>query len=60
LLIGVARDAGGLRAELDPVQEADALVTFTDGLNLQILYGRHTAASATAALEHRLDLLRRR
>ncbi len=59
LLIGVARDAGDLRAEVDPVQEADALVTFTDGLNVQILFGRHTAASATAALEHRLDSLRR-
>ena len=60
LLVRAARDAGDLRADLDPVQEADSLVTFSDGLNIQILFGRHTSDSATAALEHRLAALRRR
>jgi AcrR family transcriptional regulator len=60
LLIRVARDAGDLRAELEPAEEADALVTFTDGLNMQILFGRHTAESATAALERHLAALRPR
>ncbi|GAA2165877.1 MULTISPECIES: TetR/AcrR family transcriptional regulator [Glycomyces] len=60
VLIRAGQGDGDLRADLDPDQEADALITFTDGLNLQILFGRHDSRTALAALEHRLAALRAR
>ncbi|MEU6037736.1 TetR family transcriptional regulator C-terminal domain-containing protein [Actinomadura sp. NPDC047616] len=58
LLIRVAQDAGHARPGLDPAQEADSLITFTDGLNVQILVGRHTPESALTALNRRITALR--
>ncbi|MGK5555540.1 TetR/AcrR family transcriptional regulator [Actinomadura kijaniata] len=58
LLIRTAQDAGHVRPDLDPEREADALITLTDGLNVQLLVGRHTADSARAELSRRIDALR--
>ncbi|GAA2427167.1 TetR/AcrR family transcriptional regulator [Actinomadura vinacea] len=60
LLIGAAQTHGHARPDLDPVQEAEALITLTDGLNIQLLLGRHTPESARTALHHRLEALRTR
>ncbi|MEV5831317.1 TetR/AcrR family transcriptional regulator [Spirillospora sp. NPDC052242] len=58
LLIGAAQTHGHARPDLDPRQEAEALITLTDGLNIQLLLGRHTPESARAALRDRLHALR--
>ncbi|WP_026403047.1 TetR/AcrR family transcriptional regulator [Actinomadura rifamycini] len=58
LLIGAAQTHGHARPDLDGRQEAEALITLADGLNIQLLLGRHTAESARAALHHRLGALR--
>jgi AcrR family transcriptional regulator len=50
LLLRVARDNGGLRPDVDPAAEAESLIAYADGLNLQLLLGRHTPNSARAAL----------
>ncbi|WP_106398612.1 TetR family transcriptional regulator C-terminal domain-containing protein [Actinocorallia populi] len=53
------RPGGGrLRPDLDAAREADALITLTDGLNLQVLFGRRTPDSAPAVLEERIAALR--
>lgn len=57
LLIRAAQTHGHARPDLDPGQEADALITLTDGLNIQLLLERHTPDSARATLRHRLDAL---
>lgn len=54
VLLRAARAAGDVRADVDPDEEADALVVLTDGLNLQVLVGRHTPQSARAAVGRRL------
>lgn len=58
LLIRAAQTHGQARPELDPDQEADALVTLTDGLNIQLLLERQTPDSARTALHHRINTLR--
>ncbi|MEW2354937.1 TetR/AcrR family transcriptional regulator [Spirillospora sp. NPDC029432] len=58
LLIGAAQTHGHARPDLDAHQEAGALITLADGLNIQLLLGRHTPDSARSALHHRLVPLR--
>ncbi len=58
LLISAAQTHGHAHPDLDPDQEAEALITLTDGLNIQLLLGRHTPGSARTALHHRLNGLR--
>ena len=58
LLIGAAQTHGQARPDLDPDQEAEGFITLTDGLNIQLLLGRHTPDSARTALRHRLNSLR--
>jgi AcrR family transcriptional regulator len=58
LLIRVAQEHGRVRPDIDAEQEAESLITFTDGLNVQILIGRHTPDAALAALEQRFSALR--
>ncbi|WP_326693318.1 MULTISPECIES: TetR/AcrR family transcriptional regulator [unclassified Streptomyces] len=58
LLVRVAGERGHARPDIDADQEADSLVTFTDGLNVQILVGRHTPDSALAAVHQRIAALR--
>lgn len=55
LLLKVGRDTGKLRADLEPADEAESLLTFADGLNIQILVGRLSPEDALAALRRRLD-----
>ncbi|MFI0978499.1 TetR/AcrR family transcriptional regulator [Streptomyces sp. NPDC021093] len=58
LLIRVAQDAGGLRDDLDAKSEAEALITYADGLNIQLLLSRTTPAEARSALRAQLTALR--
>ncbi|MGR6918745.1 TetR/AcrR family transcriptional regulator [[Actinomadura] parvosata] len=58
VLISAAQTHGHADPDLDAHQEAEALITLTDGLNIQLLLGRHTPDSARTALHHRLDALR--
>ncbi|MEV0375507.1 TetR/AcrR family transcriptional regulator [Streptomyces sp. NPDC050636] len=58
LLLRTAQASGDIRSDADADQEAEALIAFTDGLNMQVLMGRHTPDSALAALDRRLSVLR--
>ncbi|WP_067966475.1 TetR/AcrR family transcriptional regulator [Nocardiopsis trehalosi] len=58
LLVRTARDSGDVRSDVDPEREADALIALTDGLNVQLLFGRFTPEAAREALRHRLHALR--
>lgn len=58
LLITAAQIHGHARPGLDAEQEADALVILIDGLNVQLLLGRHTPDSARTVLRHRIEALR--
>ncbi|MFI9048217.1 TetR/AcrR family transcriptional regulator [Streptomyces sp. NPDC053427] len=58
LLLRTAQASGDVRFDIDAEQEAEALIAFTDGLNMQVVVGRHTPDSAQAALERRLLALR--
>ncbi|QLE70457.1 TetR family transcriptional regulator [Streptomyces rectiverticillatus] len=58
LLLRTAQAAGDVRSDIDTDQEAGALIALTDGLNMQILMGRHTPDSALATLDRRLAALR--
>ncbi|MEU7528183.1 TetR/AcrR family transcriptional regulator [Saccharothrix sp. NPDC042600] len=58
LLLRTGRDNGQLNPGLDVESEADALITLTDGLTVQVLLGRHTRASALTTLRRRTATLR--
>ncbi|MFI5705430.1 TetR/AcrR family transcriptional regulator [Streptomyces xanthochromogenes] len=58
LLIRVAQDAGQLAHDLDAGSEAEFLITYADGLNMQLLLSRQTPTTARAALHRRLTALR--
>lgn len=58
LLLRAARESGDVRFDAEVDQEAESLIAFTDGLNMQVLVGRHTPDSAQAALGRRLTALR--
>ncbi|RKT52813.1 TetR/AcrR family transcriptional regulator [Saccharothrix australiensis] len=52
-LLRAGQEGGQIRPEVDAESEADALITLTDGLTVQVLLGRHTPRSALAALRRR-------
>lgn len=58
VLISAAQTHGQARPDLDPDHEAEGLITWTDGLNIHLLLGRHTPDTARTALRHRLNTLR--
>ncbi|MEU6112975.1 TetR/AcrR family transcriptional regulator [Streptomyces sp. NPDC047117] len=58
LLLRTAHDRGQARPDLDIDAEADALLTLTDGLNVQLLLGHHTPHTARTALTRRINTLR--
>lgn len=56
-LVTAAQDAGDLRADLDPVREADLLLAVVAGLGDQVLLGHRTPAEVVALLDHQLARL---
>lgn len=53
VLLRAGQDHGQVRPDADIEREADALITLTDGLTVQVVLGRHTPESALAALRDR-------
>jgi AcrR family transcriptional regulator len=54
VLLRTGQGNGQVRPEVDVGREADALITLTDGLTVQVLLGRHTPESARAAVHDRI------
>ncbi|OKI10253.1 transcriptional regulator [Streptomyces sp. CB02923] len=55
LVATLIRGAGAVRPGVDPVREADLLVSGVTGLGLDVLYGRRTMAGVRATIDYHLD-----
>jgi AcrR family transcriptional regulator len=54
-LIAMLLTAAGVRAGVDPVREADLLVSGVTGLGLDLLHGRRTRSGVRRVLDYHLD-----